>query len=189
MCSSDLFPSHDRFAVVMEWDPEFSKEDTFGDSEEESDQVVSDSEIAEEIAKMYEIDGNSDYESFKDLENYKTYTPEMFREFTTKYFYLMERTMFDALDVMFTEYASKIMDCKTSEAIDVSAVSAGLASSLVKKIAKVSDHIMGIKPMTEKTLARTLLVKCKLKPVGEIYKKVAIPVDYLDCHVKDCRFL
>jgi hypothetical protein len=30
------------------------------------------------------------------------------------------------------------------------------------------------------TLARTLLVKCKLKPVGEIYKKVAVPVDYLD---------
>ena len=29
------------YAVVMEWDPEFSKEDTFGDSEEESDQVVS----------------------------------------------------------------------------------------------------------------------------------------------------
>ena len=53
-------------------------------------------------------------------------------------------------------------------------------SSLIKKIAKVSDHVMGVKPMTEKTLARTLLVKCKLKPVGEIYKKVAIPVDYLD---------
>ena len=88
--------------------------------------------------------------------------------------------MFDSLDVMFTEYASKIMDCKTTEAIDVSAVSAGLASSLIKKIAKVSDHVMCIKPMTEKTLARTLLVKCKLKPVGEIYKKVAIPVDYLD---------
>ena len=42
-------------AVVMEWDPEFSKEDTFGDSEEESDQVVSDSEMAEEIAKCMKL--------------------------------------------------------------------------------------------------------------------------------------
>ena len=125
-------------------------------------------------------DESADYDTYKELESYKTYAPEMFREFATKYFYLMERTMFDELDIMFAEYASNLADYKINEAIDVSGVAAGLSTSLVKKIAKVSDHLMGVKPMTEKVLARTLLVKCKLKPVSEIYKKVAIPVDYLD---------
>ena len=59
------------YAVVMEWDPEFSKEDTFGDSEEESDQVVSDSEMAEEIAKMYEIDESPLHVKEKEVEPVK----------------------------------------------------------------------------------------------------------------------
>ena len=68
------------YAVVMEWDPEFSKEDTFGDSEEESDQVVSDSEMAEEIekdldktevAKMYDIDESPLHVREKEVEPVK----------------------------------------------------------------------------------------------------------------------
>ena len=46
----------------------FSEEDTFGDSEEESDQVVSDSEMAEEIAKMYEIDESPLHVKEKEVE-------------------------------------------------------------------------------------------------------------------------
>ena len=79
-----------KYAVVMEWDPEFSKEDTFSDSEEESDQVVSDSEMAEEIekeeaavaiieenldktevAKMYDIDESPLHVKEKEVEPVK----------------------------------------------------------------------------------------------------------------------
>ena len=136
-------------------------------------------------------DGHEDYETYKALQDYKTYTPELFREFAGKYFYKMEDTMYDALDEMYLTYATILMDkLETSDGnlnLDVSSVITSMNefknATPSKKVSKVLDVLNGAtKKKTAKLFMTTLKVKPKLKPVEEVYKKVAIPVDFLDAN-------
>ena len=135
-------------------------------------------------------DGNDDeYLKYEDLMSCNTCTPELFREFAGKYFYKMEANMYAAIDDMYLEYAEKVMDAMSGERSEITLkeilLSMKETKSAVpsKKISKVLDVINGVTvKKTPKALATTLRVKPKLKSVEDVYKKVAIPVDFLDAN-------
>ena len=148
--------------------------------------------ICHHTIEQLRYDGHEDYDRFKDLSDYKKYTPEIFREFAGLYFYKMEEVMYDALDDMYTIYAELLMD-KLNDTddknlhIDAEAVYSAMndfknatPKNKVNKVIAVLNG--GVAKKTVKAFVITIRVKPKLKPVGDIYKKVAIPVDFLDAN-------
>ena len=97
--------------------------------------------------------------------------------------------MYAAIDDMYLEYAEKVMDAMSGERSEITLkeilLSMKETKSAVpsKKISKVLDVINGVTvKKTPKALATTLRVKPKLNSVEDVYKKVAIPVDFLDAN-------
>lgn len=147
--------------------------------------------ICHHTLKQLEYDRHEDFDRFKDLLDYRTYTAEMFREFAGLYFYRMEETMYDAIDDMYLTYAEiifgRLKENNGKLPIDAEAVKSAMNefknATPAKKVEKLVNIVNGtVVKKSAKMIASTVRVKPKLKPTEDVYKKVAIPVDFLDAN-------